>query len=73
MENVERRVTPINCNCPSNPWRSLRLERDPKVAKAGIQVRTGRKWRAEVAVQEAAARMRQSMVGVVTQGIAGLG
>jgi hypothetical protein len=32
-------------------------------------VRTGRKWRAEVAVQEAEARMRQrNMVGVVTRG-----
>lgn len=29
---------------------------DPKVAKAGIQVRTGRKWRAEEAVQEAETR-----------------
>ncbi|KAL7837203.1 hypothetical protein SRHO_G00269140 [Serrasalmus rhombeus] len=28
---------------------------DPKVAKAGIQVRTGRKWRVEEAVQEAEA------------------
>lgn len=47
---------------------------DPKVAKAGIQVRTGRKWRAEDAVQEAVARLRhRTLVGVVTQGRAGLG
>ena len=51
-----------------------RDSRDPKVAKAGIQVRTGRKWMAEVADQEAEARMRQrSMVGVVTRGRAGIG
>lgn len=42
---------------------------DPKVAKAGIQVRTGRKWRAEEAVQEADARLcHRSLVGVVTRG-----
>ncbi|XP_062283087.1 uncharacterized protein LOC133987658 [Scomber scombrus] len=47
---------------------------DPKVAKAGIQVRTGRKWKAEDAVREADARLRQrSLVGVVTRGRAGLG
>ncbi|XP_060938981.1 uncharacterized protein LOC133018922 [Limanda limanda] len=47
---------------------------DPKVAKAGIQVRTGRKWRAEDAVQEADARLRhRSLVGVVTRSRAGLG
>ena len=40
---------------------------DPKVAKAGIQVRTGRKWRAEEAVQEADAGLRhRNLVGVVT-------
>ncbi|KAL7848811.1 hypothetical protein SRHO_G00204340 [Serrasalmus rhombeus] len=47
---------------------------DLKVAKAGIQVRTGRKWRMEEAVQEAEARLRhRSLVGVVTRGRAGLG
>ena len=47
---------------------------DPKVANAGIEVRTGRKWRAEEAVQEADARLRhRSLVGVVTRGRAGLG
>ena len=39
---------------------------DPKVAKAGIQVRTGWTRRAEEAVQEADARLRhRSMVRVV--------
>lgn len=42
---------------------------DLKVAKERIQVRTGRKWRAEEAVQVAEARL----VGVVTRGWAGLG
>ncbi|XP_054626149.1 uncharacterized protein LOC129178189 [Dunckerocampus dactyliophorus] len=47
---------------------------DPKVAKAGIQVRTGRKWRAEEAVQEADARLHhRSLVGVVTRSRTGLG
>ncbi|XP_031418446.1 uncharacterized protein LOC105897391 [Clupea harengus] len=47
---------------------------DPKVANAGIQVRTGRKWRAEEAVQDADARLsHRSLVGVVTRGRAGLG
>lgn len=43
---------------------------DPKVSGAGIQVKTGRKWRAEEAVQEAGARLRQrELVGVVTRDI----
>lgn len=51
-----------------------RDSRDPKVAKAGIQVRTGRKWRAQEAVQEAEARLcHKRLVGVVTRGRAGLG
>lgn len=51
-----------------------RDSRDLKVATAGIQVRTCRKWRAEEAVQEAEARLQHSrLVGVVTQGRAGLG
>ncbi|XP_051928401.1 uncharacterized protein LOC127604984 [Hippocampus zosterae] len=51
-----------------------RDSRDPKVAKAGIQVRTGRKWRAEEAVEEADARLRhRCLTGVVTRGRAGLG
>ena len=41
---------------------------NPKVVNAGIQVRTGRKWRAEEAVQEAEARLhRRSLVDVVTR------
>lgn len=47
---------------------------DQKVAKAGIQVKTGRKWKAEEAFQEAEARLRhRSLVGVVTRSRAGLG
>lgn len=40
---------------------------NPKVAKQGIQVKTGRKWRAEKAVKEADARLQN------TQSHAGLG
>lgn len=47
---------------------------DPKVTNAGIQVRTGRKWKAEEAVQMAEARLwHRALVGVVTRGRAGLG
>lgn len=51
-----------------------RDSRDQKVAKPGFQARTGRKCKAEEAVQEAEARLRhRRLVGVVTQGRAGLG
>ncbi|XP_061733213.1 uncharacterized protein LOC133536595 [Nerophis ophidion] len=47
---------------------------DPKVAQAGIEVRTGRKWRAVEAVDVAEARLRQKvLVGIVAQGRSGLG
>ncbi|XP_038147774.1 uncharacterized protein LOC119787807 [Cyprinodon tularosa] len=47
---------------------------DGKVSSAGIEVRTGRKWRAKVAVERAEARLRHStMVGTVATGRAGLG
>ncbi|XP_061772124.1 uncharacterized protein LOC133562186 [Nerophis ophidion] len=47
---------------------------DPKVAQAGIEVRTGRKWRAVEAVDVAEARLRQKvLVGTVAQGRSGLG
>lgn len=47
---------------------------DPKVAQAGIEVRTGRKWRAAEAVDIAESRLRQRvLVGTVAQGRAGLG
>lgn len=40
---------------------------DPMVAKAGIQVRTGRKWWVEEAVRDAEVILRhRSLVGVVT-------
>ncbi|XP_051969484.1 LOW QUALITY PROTEIN: uncharacterized protein LOC127634119 [Xyrauchen texanus] len=47
---------------------------DPKVATAGVEVRTGRKWKAEEAVRQAEARLHHKrLVGVVTRGRAGLG
>lgn len=51
-----------------------RDSRDPRVAKAGIEVRTGRKWKAEGAVQQAEARLHHNrLVGAVARGRAGLG
>ncbi|KAL3991499.1 leucine-rich repeat-containing protein 16 [Sarotherodon galilaeus] len=47
---------------------------DPRVALAGIEVRTGRKWRAAEAVDIAVSRLKQRViVGIVAQGRAGLG
>ncbi|KAL0173755.1 hypothetical protein M9458_029723, partial [Cirrhinus mrigala] len=47
---------------------------DPKVAQAGVLVRTGRKWNAQAAVLDAQARLRhKELVGVVARGRAGLG
>ncbi|KAL4008469.1 hypothetical protein ACER0C_002321 [Sarotherodon galilaeus] len=47
---------------------------DPRVALAGIEVRTGRKWRAAEAVDIAVSRLQQRViVGAVAQGRAGLG
>lgn len=47
---------------------------DPKVAQAGIEVRTGWKWRAAKAVDIAESRLWQRvLVGTVAQGRAGLG
>ncbi|KAL3972927.1 tetraspanin-7 [Sarotherodon galilaeus] len=47
---------------------------DPRVAVAGIEVRTGRKWRAAEAVDIAVSRLQQRViVGTVAQGRAGLG
>ena len=44
------------------------------MATAGIEVRTGRKWKAEEAVRQAEARLHHNrLVGVVTRGRAGLG
>ncbi|KAI2661122.1 Spore protein YkvP [Labeo rohita] len=48
--------------------------RDAKVSGAGIVVRTGRKWRAAEAVQQAETRLKhKAILGSVTQGRAGLG
>ncbi|KAI4887728.1 hypothetical protein NFI96_005940 [Prochilodus magdalenae] len=53
---------------------SYRDSTDNKVAAAGIEVRTGRKWRAQEAVDQAEARLRHSvLVGTVAVGRAGLG
>ena len=48
--------------------------RDPKVSGAGIEVRTGRKWRAaeELSIAESNLRVK-AIVGAVAQGRAGLG
>ncbi|XP_061589349.1 uncharacterized protein LOC133454644 [Cololabis saira] len=47
---------------------------DTKVSSAGIEVRTGRKWRAQEAVDQAESRLRHSeLVGKVASGRAGLG
>ncbi|XP_057679565.1 uncharacterized protein LOC130908002 [Corythoichthys intestinalis] len=51
-----------------------RESRDGKVSSAGIEVRTGRKWKAEKAVEVAESRLRQkALVGTVATGRAGLG
>ncbi len=51
-----------------------RDSRDCKVSSAGIEVRTGRKWKAEKAVEMAESRLRQkALVGNVSTGRAGLG
>ncbi|XP_074527636.1 uncharacterized protein LOC141791255 [Halichoeres trimaculatus] len=48
--------------------------KDPKVAQAGIEVRTGRRWRAQEAVDQAEARLsHKELVGSVATGRAGLG
>ncbi|KAK7916460.1 hypothetical protein WMY93_012221 [Mugilogobius chulae] len=48
--------------------------KDSMVSNAGIEVKTGRKWRAEEAVQQAESRLHFSkLVGAVTRGRAGLG
>ncbi|XP_052218246.1 uncharacterized protein LOC127835860 [Dreissena polymorpha] len=52
----------------------LRDSRDEKVREAGVQVNTGRKWRADKAVEEAEARLRHSdIVGNVAHGRLGFG
>lgn len=47
---------------------------DPKVSLAGIEVRIGRKWRAQDAVEQAESQLRHSvLVGPVASGQARLG
>lgn len=51
-----------------------RESKDPKVSQAGIEVRTGRKWRAKEAVDQAESRLcHRELVGSVATGRAGLG
>lgn len=51
-----------------------RDSRDPKVASAGIQVKTGRKWSAGKALEVAESRLRQkALVGSIATGHAGIG
>lgn len=51
-----------------------RESRDGKVASAGIQVKTGRKWRADEALEVAESRLRQKvLVGSIASGRAGIG
>lgn len=51
----------------------LRDCRDAKVSKAGVEVRTGRKWRAQEAVTTAEASVQHSdIIGTVTHGRMGL-
>ena len=52
----------------------FRDSKDPKVATAGIEVRTGRKWRAKKELGNAEKRLRlKALVGMVAIGRAGLG
>jgi hypothetical protein len=52
----------------------LRDSKDEKISKAGIRVRTGRKWNASEALKEAESRLEhQDIVGTVAQGRLGLG
>lgn len=51
-----------------------RVSSDLKVAQAGVEVKTGRKWRAGEAVLQAESRIRHGvLVGAVTRGRADLG
>ncbi|KAL7841251.1 hypothetical protein SRHO_G00249420 [Serrasalmus rhombeus] len=57
-----------------SPWAQQQTAAALQILGRGIQVRSGRKWRAEKAVQEAEARLRhRSLVRVVTRGRARLG
>ena len=48
----------------------LRYCRDKKVSKAGVEVRTGRKWNAQEVVKTADASLQHSdIIGTVTHGM----
>ncbi|XP_033750531.1 uncharacterized protein LOC117334822 [Pecten maximus] len=53
---------------------TLKTSKDEKVRQAGVHVRTGRKWSASRAVEDAESRLRhKDIVGTVCQGRQGLG
>ncbi len=53
---------------------TVQYSRDCKVSSAGIEVRTGRKWKVEKAVEVAESCLRQkALVGTLATGRAGLG
>ena len=52
---------------------TLRSSQDPKIRDAGLEERTGRKWKAKDAVREAESRLKhQDIGGTVGQGWRGL-
>lgn len=78
--NTNRLTLPISSLCEefkvSRTREVLQYEEssDQKVSQAGIEVRTGRKWRAQEAVDQAETRLQhRALVGSVAVGRAGLG
>ncbi|KAI8494393.1 hypothetical protein Bbelb_276190 [Branchiostoma belcheri] len=60
--------------CNTRAFVTLESSSDENVSKAGIVLRTGRKWSVEKAVEEARSNLRhRDIVGVVAQGRLGLG
>ncbi|KAI8513308.1 hypothetical protein Bbelb_099470 [Branchiostoma belcheri] len=60
--------------CKTRAFVTLESSSDENVSKAGVVLRTGRKWSVEKAVEEARSNLRhRDIVGVVAQGRLGLG
>ncbi|KAI8522143.1 hypothetical protein Bbelb_018970 [Branchiostoma belcheri] len=60
--------------CKTRAFVTLESSSDKNVSKAGVVLRTGRKWSVEKAVEEARSNLRhRDIVGVVAQGRLGLG